>query len=128
MRCSKGTYVRTLCHDIGQALGCGGCMSALRRTMASGFDLSQAVTLQAVEEAAAQGQAQGLLMGVDTLFNGYPALTIGAEAERRCRNGNPFPSPGEEGLFRIYGAEGGFLMLGERKNGTMHTVKSFFSV
>ena len=50
--CSKGTYVRTLCHDIGQALGCGGCMSSLRRTMAAGFTLSQAVTL---EEVQAQG-------------------------------------------------------------------------
>lgn len=50
VRCSKGTYVRTLCHDIGQALGCGGCMSSLRRTMAAGFSLEQAVTLEAVQE------------------------------------------------------------------------------
>ena len=50
IRCSKGTYVRTLCHDIGQALGCGGCMSSLRRTVAAGFTLEEAVTLDRVQE------------------------------------------------------------------------------
>ena len=58
VRCSKGTYVRTLCHDIGQALGCGGCMSSLRRTMAAGFTLDQAVTLdQAQENRGQKGQS-----------------------------------------------------------------------
>ena len=52
VRCSKGTYIRTLCHDIGQALGCGGCMASLRRTMAAGFALEDAVTLEQVREAA----------------------------------------------------------------------------
>ena len=69
VRCSKGTYVRTLCHDIGQALGCGGCMSALRRTMAAGFTLEQAVTLEEVQE-----RGETLLLPVDRFFEKYPAL------------------------------------------------------
>jgi tRNA pseudouridine55 synthase len=128
VKCSKGTYVRTLCHDIGQALGCGGCMSALRRTMAAGFDLSQAVTLETVIQAAEQGSVEALLLPVDTYFRQYPALSVNAEAERRCRNGNSFRSRGADGMYRVYGQDGGFLMLGERKQGVMRTIKSFFEV
>lgn len=122
--CSKGTYIRTLCHDIGQALGCGGTMATLRRTKAAGFDLSQAVTM---EQILGHEHPAELLLPVDAYFKDYPALTIGGEAERRCRNGKPFSSLGEEGTFRVYGAEGEFLMLGKRQAGVMTTLKSFFA-
>ena len=72
VRCSKGTYVRTLCHDLGRALGCGGCMSALRRTRAGSFALSQAVTMQQVLEFAAEHDPQQLLMPVDAVFSAHP--------------------------------------------------------
>ena len=124
VRCSKGTYIRTLCHDIGQALGCGGVMATLRRTMAAGFDLSQAVTM---DEILSTENAPALLLSVDSYFGDYPAVSISGEAERRCRNGNRFPSKGENGRFRVYGENGEFLMLGERKDGVMSTVKSFFA-
>lgn len=128
VRCSKGTYIRTLCHDIGQALGCGGCMSGLRRTMAAGFDLSQAVTLETVIQAAERGTAEDLLLPVDQYFRRYPALTVSGEAERLCRNGNPFRQRGADGLYRVYGADGAFLMLGELSGNRMKTKKSFFEV
>ncbi|MBQ8936014.1 MAG: tRNA pseudouridine(55) synthase TruB [Oscillospiraceae bacterium] len=128
VKCSKGTYIRTLCQDIGDALGCGGCMSSLRRTMAAGFDLSQAVTMDRVIAAAENGTAGALLLPVDAYFHAYPALTITGDAERRCRNGNDFRSKGADGLYRVYNAGGEFLMLGERKNGVMRTKKSFFAV
>ena len=126
--CSKGTYVRTLCHDIGQKLGCGGVMDALRRTEAAGFTLEQAVTLEQVMQAAEAGQAQNLLMPVDTYFARYPALTIQGKAERLCRHGNGFPWEGENGRYRVYGSDGSFLMLGEIKDGEMKTVKNFLEV
>ncbi|MEI3140402.1 MAG: tRNA pseudouridine(55) synthase TruB [Lawsonibacter sp.] len=69
VRCSKGTYVRTLCHDIGQALGCGGCMSSLRRTMAAGFTLADSVTLDAVLQA---DDPAALLLPVDAYFPAIP--------------------------------------------------------
>ena len=68
-RCSKGTYIRTLCHDLGQALGCGGTMSSLRRTMAAGFTLKDAATLEDV-----QAQGESLLLPTDSLFADSPIL------------------------------------------------------
>lgn len=126
VRCSKGTYIRTLCHDIGRALGCGGTMAALRRTAASGFTLADAVTLEQVTRAAQQGEAESLLRAVDSLFLEHPALTLRGRPEQLCRNGNPFRLSGEDGLFRFYGADGSFLMIGRRESGVVRTVKSFF--
>ncbi len=126
--CSKGTYIRTLCHDIGQTLGCGGVMDALRRTRAAGFALADAVTMEQVIQAAEEGRAEDLLMPVDRFFDRYPALTVQGWAERLCRNGNPFPWEAANGLYRVYGAAGGFLMLGRLESGQMKTVKNFFEV
>lgn len=126
VRCSKGTYVRTLCHDIGQALGCGGCMSSLRRTMAAGFTLEQAVTLEQVQQAE---DPAALLLPVDAYFAGRPALTLSAALEKKVRNGMtvvmPEISPGE---YRVYGQGGDFLALGRGKDGKLFTIKSFFEV
>ena len=124
VRCSKGTYVRTLCHDIGQALGCGGCMSSLRRTMAAGFTLDQAVTLEEVQERGA-----ALLLPTDRFFAGCPAHRLTSQRrERLCRNGNPIRGEGlEEGaLYRVYGQDGTFLCLSRCQRGMLVSVKNFF--
>lgn len=126
VRCSKGTYIRTLCHDIGQALGCGGTMCSLRRTWAAGFHLDQAVTLDVLEKAAQEGEADRFLMPVDVCFARYPALTADAWAEKRIQNGAPFPCRAAAGKYRVYGTNGVFLMIGENRDGQMYTVKSFF--
>ena len=123
VRCSKGTYVRTLCHDLGRALGCGGAMAALRRTMAAGFTLSQARTLAEVEADP------GSLLPVDSLFTQYPAHTLAdPRQERLCRNGAPVPAPtlSTPGLYRVYGADGQFLCLSQWGEGTLTSVKNFF--
>ena len=124
VRCSKGTYIRTLCHDIGQALGCGGCMAALRRTMAAGYTLAESHTIDEV-----QSQGESLLRPVDTLFRQYPAFHIShSRVEQLCRNGNPFTvkAPQADGLYRVYGMEGDFLCLSRLENGQMTSVKNFF--
>ena len=123
VRCSKGTYVRTLCHDIGAALGCGGCMSSLRRTMAAGYTLDQAVTL---EEAAAGGE--GLLRPLDSLFSAFPAYTLPtARQEARCRCGNPLPAGGlAPGTYRVYGQNGDFLCLSRTEGDSLVSIKNFF--
>ena len=123
VRCSKGTYVRTLCHDIGGMLGCGGCMSSLRRTMAAGFSLEEAVTLEEVQEKGA-----ALLRPVDSLFSAHPAWTIrSAGQEKRVRNGSPITVPETaEGLYRVYGSDGAFLCLSRAGGGTLTAVKNFF--
>ena len=124
VRCSKGTYVRTLCHDIGQALSCGGCMASLRRTMAAGYTLEESHT---VEEVQAQGEA--LLRPVDTLFRQHPAYHIThPRVAQLCRNGNAFTvkMPLDGGIYRVYGMEGDFLCLSRLENGQMTSIKNFF--
>lgn len=122
--CSKGTYVRTLCHDIGQALGCGGCMASLRRTMAAGFTLEESYTLEDV-----QAQGEVLLRDTDSLFRQHPAYHIShPRVEALCRNGNPFFVKDElpDGIYRVYGMDGTFLCLSRLQEGTMTSIKNFF--
>ncbi len=125
INCSKGTYVRTLCHDIGQALGCGGCMAALRRTRVAGYTLAQAVTLEKLQAAP---EPEALLAPVDGCFEAYPAVSVGADVLKKARNGSPFPCPAKDGRWRVYGPEGEFLLLGQCAGGVMTTIKSFFEV
>ena len=122
VRCSKGTYIRTLCHDIGAVLGCGGAMSALERTMAAGFTLGEAVTLEQV-----QAQKETLLRPTDSLFRSYGAYHIAdAETERRCRCGNPIRSDVENGIYRIYGMDGSFLAISRAEDGVLTAIRNFF--
>ena len=127
VRCSKGTYVRALCHDIGAALGCGGCMSSLRRTMASGFTLAQAHPL---EEVLACPDPAALLLPVDGCFAQLPRLDLPPKGTRAVRNGQSVPRPGlAAGEYRLYDGETGeFLALARAEQGRLVTVKSFFAV
>lgn len=125
VRCSKGTYIRTLCKDIGEKLGCGGCMAALRRVQAGEYTIGEAVPLETLLET---DKPEEYLRNVDTMFRAYPPVTLTENQEKRCRNGNSFSVKLPEGLFRAYSAAGEFLMLAEVKNGVMETVKSFFEV
>ena len=128
VRCSKGTYVRTLCHDIGQALGCGGCMSSLRRLAAGDFRIEDAHTLDEVIAAADEDRAEALLLPADSLFSAYPNLRVNAAEERRIRCGNPLPTKAAAGDYRLYAESGEFLALVRVRDGEMKTVKSFFEV
>lgn len=124
--CSKGTYIRTLCHDLGQALGCGGTLSSLRRTVAAGFPIAEAVSLEQVLNHTSPAE---LLRPVDTGFVQYPAVTISPKAEKVARNGAVVSCPdAPEGLCRVYSESGEFLLLGSCTAGQVKTVKSFFEV
>ena len=123
--CSKGTYIRTLCEDIGEALGCLGCMEALRRTQAGEYRLEDAVALEDLLESSTP---ESCLRGMDTMFAQYPAVKLTANQEKRCRNGNSFTRPMPDGIYRAYGENGEFLMLAKVEDGVMSTIKSFFEV
>ena len=125
VRCSKGTYIRTLCKDIGEALGCGGCMASLRRVSAGEYTIEEAVPLQTLLECEDPGQ---YLRGVDTMFRNYPQVTLTPNQEKRCRCGNSFSVKFAEGIYRAYGQNGDFLMLAKVEDGVMSTIKSFFEV
>ena len=125
VRCSKGTYIRTLCKDIGEALGCGGCMAALRRVQAGEYTIDEAVPLQTLLETE---DPEPYLRPVDTMFRQYDAITLTEKQELRCRNGNSFSITLPDGTYRAYGKNGEFLALSKVDGGIMSTIKSFFEV
>ena len=123
VRCSKGTYIRTLCHDLGQALGCGGCMSALRRTASGAFRVEDARPIGSITRADRE-----TLLPVETLFPGREKLVLTDEQERRCRCGGDFAVTAGEGEALFYAGSGEFLALGEVRDGRGRSVKSFYEV
>ena len=125
VHCSKGTYIRTLCKDIGEALGCGGCMAALRRVTAGEYTIDEAVPLQTLLDTQAP---ENFLRTVDTMFRNYDAVTLTPNQEKRCRNGNSFTLNIADGTYRAYSQNGEFLMLANVDGGIMSTIKSFFEV
>lgn len=114
--CSKGTYIRTLCHDIGQSLGCGGTMENLVRRRVGEFDISDAMTLGNVQELADAGRLDDILIPVDEVFARYGSIRLNGEADRLLYNGNPFrrrdileKTEGTDGeRYRVYDSEGTF--------------------
>ncbi len=125
VHCSKGTYIRTLCKDIGEALGCGGCMASLRRVSAGSYCLEEAVPLEKLLEAEHPEQ---YLRPVDSMFAQYEAVKLTPNQEKRCRNGGSFSLTLPDGTYRAYSQSGEFLMLAKVESGVMSTIKSFFEV
>lgn len=117
--CSKGTYVRTIVHDLGEKLGTHAAMHALTRTRAGVYDLSEAVTFDQIERARDDGTLEGLFRPTDSLFVDYPAVTLSAEGHDRAARGATVFERQTDGLAqfapgtlcRVY-ADGKFLMLG----------------
>ena len=125
VHCSKGTYIRTLCKDIGEALGCGGCMASLRRVTAGEYTIEQAVPLQTLIDSEDPAR---YLLPVDSMFKNYPAVTLTEKQEKCCRNGVAFTCNLSEGTYRVYGQNGEFLALSHMVEGKLTTIKSFWSV
>lgn len=126
--CSKGTYVRTLCSDIGEALGCGACMSSLRRTRAGVFSVDDAHSLADIEAAVREGRLSDIILPVDTLFASFPKLTVSQSAAKRLKNGNIIKISAEDGEYKVYSDSDEFLLLGRVECGKLKTIKSFYEV
>lgn len=115
--CSKGTYIRTLCADIGERLGCGGTMKSLMRTRVGRFRIEDALTLSQVQKLKAESRLEEAVMPVDSVFLECPALHVKTEWRKLVDNGNTFfPSQTVEGSIyggdewiRIYVEDGGFV-------------------
>ena len=113
VHCSKGTYIRTLCHDIGEKLGCGGAMEELLRTRSGNFTLEESMTLSQVEEAVADGTIGEKLVSIEDVLSMYPVLTCTPEGDRLLNNGNPLPEElvqggSREEKVRMYKSSGNF--------------------
>ena len=125
IRCSKGTYIRTLCKDIGQALGCGGCMAELRRVAAGEYTIGSSVPLLKLIDSENPSQ---YLLPVDSMFKNYPEVTLTEKQEKCCRNGVAFTCNLAEGTYRVYDQKGEFLALSHMVEGKLTTIKSFWAV
>lgn len=113
VHCSKGTYIRSLIADIGESLGCGACMTALRRTLSNGFTLSNAHTEEELKQLAPDG-----VLPVDAPFGGFPGVSLSKAQSVRFKNGGELftqrvNGAEQTGLYRVYSNEGEFLGLGE---------------
>ncbi|MCL2661702.1 MAG: tRNA pseudouridine(55) synthase TruB [Oscillospiraceae bacterium] len=128
--CSKGTYIRTLCHDIGAALGCGGTLSVLRRTRAGAFTIDMAHSLDDALAAALSDTVSDLLLPVDSIFPEYPSIFLDYPEVKKAKNGAECRTRDrtKDGKYRVYDPYGEFLLLGEVKNNKVTTIKSFFEV
>ncbi len=134
--CSKGTYIRTLCHDIGQKLGCGACMEELVRTKVSCFALSDSLTLKQVEEMKSADRLEEIVTPIDALFSDYEAVTVKREFASFAYNGNVFgPKHICEKILltdgkkvRVYDERGVFIAIYafQEEKGMFEVVKMFF--
>ena len=126
--CSKGTYVRTLCNDVGALLGCGACMSSLRRISAGAFSVQDAHSIDEVEAAVNDGRMVDIMLPVDTLFAAMPELKVPESTAKRLKTGNIIKTSAADGEYRVYSDSGEFLLIGKAENGKLKTIKSFFEV
>ncbi len=129
--CSSGTYIRTLISDLGEALGCGAVMTALRRTKANGFGIENAVTLDRLSAAAENGTLGEIAVPVDSAFSDFPAVYVSEAQARRFSNGGELAlerlkCPKIIGFLRVYAPGGVFIGIGEIGNGESMTVKRVF--
>ena len=118
--CSKGTYVRTICHDIGQALGCGAAMEKLTRLRSGIFEIGQSLKLAEIERLAADGRVEEAVVPVESLFLDIPVLTCRPEADRLLLNGNKIAPEGFDGTasssagrVRVHASSGRFTAIYE---------------
>ena len=129
--CSKGTYIRTLIHDLGQELGCGAVMTALVRTAACGFTLSDCYTLDEIQKIADEGKAETITGSCERLFDGYPSLQLSRQKAAMYRNGvklrlNELKGYGGEEFLKIYSDSGEFIGIArsDMENGVLRVLKN----
>lgn len=125
--CSKGTYIRSLCADIGERLGCGAAMSSLVRTRAGAYKIDSA---HSMEEIISLGKdSEKLMLSLDSMFEAYPSVSVGEKGEKLCKNGvMPRIDGLPEGKFRLYGKRGEFLALCQSGEAGARIIKSFYEV
>ena len=137
--CSKGTYIRTRCHGIGQKLSCGGCMEELKRTKVSCFEIKDSLTLDEIRNIKEEGTLDSILTPIDAMFFEYPSLVVREKWESLAYNGNPLGDravrilDGEKILdknkVRVYDKKGNFIGVYQYSadRGEYSIVKMFYT-
>ena len=143
--CSKGTYIRTLCHDIGEKLGCGGCMEALERTKVGRFEMKDSLKLEEIKHLKDKGKLEDVMISIDAMFCQYPGIFVKRKWESLAKNGNLLPknavavmqnsdtiekadlSPEESAYVRLYDEDGEFIAIYRKREKDYHIVKMFYT-
>lgn len=133
VKCSKGTYIRTLCQDIGDKLSCGGCMESLLRTKVAHFTLEESCKLGEIEQAVRDGRIEELIQPVDSVFAQYPEVIVSAKYEKLLYNGNRIPVSAcvewneawKMEKLRVYDEKQQFIGIYEYKEHGIKPVKLF---
>jgi len=127
--CSKGTYIRTLCEDIGMALGCGAYMNTLVRIKSAGFTLEESHTPEELLEMKKAGTLESIVIPVDKLFLEYEEICLDAFLSGKAKNGIPIRKKGliEGNLYRIYDENHEFLCISEYKEDALYLKKAFWN-
>ncbi|MBO4406714.1 MAG: tRNA pseudouridine(55) synthase, partial [Clostridia bacterium] len=123
---SKGTYIRTLCHDLGASLGAGGVMSSLCRTESGPFRLEDCFTLAELEERKNAGTLGDCILPVDALFTGFPRYELSGSEEENLRFGRRFATGFASGRVAAYAPSGEFIGLCEIAGGECRLLKGFY--
>lgn len=131
--CSKGTYIRTLCHDIGEKLGTGGCMESLLRIRSGMFEIGESYRLDYLQEMMEKGELEKLLIPIDAVFPQYKKIQIGQELDNRLKNGNPLAIRcpqmrlSDQEYVRVYDSAGNFAAVYKytQEDGRFRPVKMF---
>lgn len=126
--CSKGTYIRTLCEDIGVKLGVGAYLNALTRTKSAGFDISECITLDELEKLYESGCAEEAVIPTDRIFENYSAVVLNEKQSERITNGVFVSCVGikENQIYRVYDSNYRFLCIAQCREQRLHVVKSFW--
>lgn len=132
--CSKGTYIRTLCNDIGEKLGCGACMKSLSRTRVGRFYIDDSYTINQIAALNLKGELSSIVAPVDSMFD-YPRIQINKEYDKMLYNGNLLPLSAGKALdmglavmVRIYNESGEFIGIYSMDDSGYKPVKLFFAV
>ena len=127
--CSKGTYIRTLCEDIGNRLGCGAYMNTLRRTMSGGFDIKDCHTVENLREIAEDGKLEDALIPTDSVFEAYEKVVLDDFLAGKLKNGIKIRKSGlcEGNKYRVYSKDGEFLSISEYNGAELVLDKAFWS-
>ena len=125
--CSKGTYIRTLCDDIGRRLGCFAHMSGLKRTRSGRFDIVRSYTVEQVEEMYSNGD-MSFMTPIDKIFDEYDKLILTSRKAKKMCNGTQVAVQGvEDGkIYRVYDELGNFLTISKAEDGVMKILKTFY--
>ena len=126
--CSKGTYIRTLCEDIGNKLGVGAYMNKLRRTKSAGFSLEQSYTVEELTKMKEENMLEKAVLPLDSIFSEYDKIKLTDFLAKKVKNGVKirYKDAKNGKNYRIYDENGAFLCISECKNGELVLKKAFW--